>query len=124
MSSFDIYPWILSEEIREHIRRTHPLSIFEKEGIICRSYRALEDKLSALQALHDEAENEEEQEKIGQIILLCQFALRQLYSSKPGQVFLLIQPVSVYTEDKWLSFLAKKYEYSDIYMFTSYKKLM
>lgn len=69
MSCFDIYPWILSGEIREHIRRTYHLSFFEKEGIICRAYRSLEDKLSALQVLSAEAENEREQEKIGQMII-------------------------------------------------------
>lgn len=124
MSGFDIYPWILSEEIREHIRRTHTLSIFEKEGIICRAYRSLEEKLSALQALSGEAKNEKEHEKIGQRVLLYQFALRQLHTSRPGQVFLLVEPVLADIED-WYPALNKSiYKYSDIYMFPSYEKLM
>ena len=31
----DIYSWILSPEVREHLRKTYPLSTLDKTRLIC-----------------------------------------------------------------------------------------
>ena len=52
----DVYDWILSPEIREHMRTNYPLSVGEKIQIICGGFRSIEDKNTALRALLEEAE--------------------------------------------------------------------
>ena len=52
----DIYSWILSPEVREHLRKTYPLSTLDKTRLICGAFRSIEEKETALRALLEEAE--------------------------------------------------------------------
>ena len=40
----DIYSWILSPEVREHLRKTYPLSTLDKTRLICGAFRSIEEK--------------------------------------------------------------------------------
>ena len=84
----DIYDWILSEEIREHLRANHSLSFEEKILIIHTAYRSFEEKYAALQALSDEAETKEDRDFLSQMCRLYEWAFEQLHSEMPDQVFI------------------------------------
>ena len=57
----DVYDWILSPEIREHMRANYPLSVEEKMHIICGGFRSIEEKETALRTLLDESGEKREQ---------------------------------------------------------------
>ena len=88
----DIYDWILSEEIREHLRANHSLSLDEKVTVIHTAYRSLEEKYAALQALLEEAENQEDKDVLSQMCRLYEWAFEQLHEEMPGQIFLYALP--------------------------------
>ena len=52
-TEWNIYDWILSEEIREDWRRKPPLSLTEQAQIIRFAYRSVEEKLQAFKELFE-----------------------------------------------------------------------
>lgn len=48
-TEWNIYDWILSEEIREDWRRKPPLSLTEQAQIIRFAYRSVKEKLQAFE---------------------------------------------------------------------------
>ena len=77
-SSFDIYSWILSLEIREWLKKKPPLPLLEQAKIVYKAYRSAEDKLQAMTLLLDMAKEEEERECLRQTAAYLQFAVRQM----------------------------------------------
>ena len=71
-TEWNIYDWILSEEIREDWRRKPPLSLTEQAQIIRFAYRSVEEKLQAFEELFErktvvKEELPEEQKALGAI---------------------------------------------------------
>lgn len=85
----DIYSWILSPEIRDHLRANYPLSAWEKMQIICGAFRSIEEKESALRALLEEAEPGEAREQIQRLIRLYGLALEELRKTGPEHLYVL-----------------------------------
>ena len=85
----DVYDWILSPEIREHLRKTYPLSLEEKMQIICGAFRSIEEKEPALRTLLEEAEPGETREKLEKVIRLYGLALEELQKTGPEHLFVL-----------------------------------
>lgn len=81
----DVYDWILSPEIREHLRETYPLSALEKTRIICGAFRSIEEKEAALRALLEETG--EDREQIAKLVRLYGLALEELGKTGPEVVF-------------------------------------
>lgn len=88
----DLYDWVLSAEIREHLRANHPLSTAEKVQHVCGGFRSIEEKEAALRALLEEAEPGELREKLGTLVRLYGLAIEELGESGPECLFVL--PVS------------------------------
>ena len=85
----DVYDWILSPEIREHMRTNYPLSVGEKIQIICGGFRSIEDKNTALRALLEEAEPGKSRERIQRLIRLYRLALEELHKTGSEHLFAL-----------------------------------
>ena len=85
----DVYNWILSPEIREHMRANYPLSVGEKIQIICGGFRSIEDKEAALRALLEEADPGESRERIHRLIRLYGLVLGKLRKIGPEHLFVL-----------------------------------
>lgn len=85
----NVFDWILSPEIQEHIRKNYVLSLEEKALIICGGYRNIEEKEAALRALLEEAEPGEVREQIGQLARLYGLAIEELQKTGPEHLFVL-----------------------------------
>ncbi len=85
----DVYDWIGSPEIREHMRKCYPLSILEKTDIICGARRGFEEKEAALQTLLKEAEMRKERKHIGSLLQMYRLARRELREAGSGCIFAL-----------------------------------
>ena len=82
----DIYSYMKSEEIREHMRKNESFCQVDKAKIILRSFRPVEEKIDALARLADE--NEDEDSKlIYEVRDLLRDALETIYN--PGENQLL-----------------------------------
>ena len=84
----DICSWILSPEIREYIRKNKQLSIRERQALICGAYRPIEEKLSALQMLQDEAESEEDQTLLAKLVAVYQLAIQEIRQCRRDEFYL------------------------------------
>ena len=87
-TKLDVYDWVLSPEIREHMRTARPLTIEEKADIIDSGCRPIVDKYAALTALLREADREEDKAILTDLLKLYDWAFEELHSRRPGQVFL------------------------------------
>lgn len=83
---FDIYSWILSQEIREAWRKQPPLPLLEQAGIIFPAYRSVEEKLEALTALLSQAETREEKKFLRKAVAYYGEAIRQM-KGEDGKAF-------------------------------------
>lgn len=112
----DVYDWILSPEIREHIRANYPLSMKEKMHIICGGFRSIEEKETALRALLDESG--EAREQVEAMIRLYGLAMEEL--RKAGSEHLFVLPtVSHMWSQKWNSLITH-----DVGLCSSYAELL
>lgn len=85
----DVYDWIGSPEVRENMREYYPLSMQEKTDIICGACRGFEEKEAALQALLKETETRKDRKRVGRLIQMYRFVLRELRETGPGCIFAL-----------------------------------
>lgn len=85
----DIYSWILSPEVREHLRKTYPLSTLDKARLICGAFRSIEEKETALRALLEEVEPGEDRERLTKLVRLYGLALEELRTTGPEALFVL-----------------------------------
>ncbi len=83
----DVYDWILSSEIRDHMRANYPLSIKEKIHIICGGFRSIEEKEATLQTLLDESG--EERGQVEAMIRFYGLAMKELRKTGPEHLFVL-----------------------------------
>lgn len=83
----DIYDWIGSEDIREYLRASHVLSVYEKALIISGAYRSIEDKRKALREILEESKNERDRTLVLELLRLYDWAFETLYNDEPGQIF-------------------------------------
>ena len=83
----DIYSWILSPEVREHLRKTYPLSTLDKTRLICGAFRSIEEKETALRALLEEVEPGEDRERLTKLVRLYGLALEELRTTGPEALF-------------------------------------
>ncbi|MEY8336975.1 hypothetical protein AALB16_02955 [Lachnospiraceae bacterium 62-35] len=79
---FDIYSWILSQEIREELKKKPALSIMDQAEIVYNAYRSVGDKLGAFTCLLNRAETKQEREYMERIAVYYQFALRQMEADR------------------------------------------
>ena len=84
----DVYDWVLSPEIREHMRTARPLTVEEKADIIDSGCRPIVDKYAALTALLREADREEDKAILTDLLKLYGWAFEELHSRRPEQVFI------------------------------------
>ena len=84
----DVYDWVLSPEIREHMRTARPLTVEEKADIIDSGCRPIVDKYAALTALLQEADREEDKAILTDLLKLYDWAFEELHSRRPEQVFI------------------------------------
>ena len=89
----DVYNWVLSPEIREHMRTARPLTIEEKADIIDSGCRPIVDKYAALTVLLREAECEDDKALLTDLLKLYDWFFEELHGQRPGQVFLF--------QEKW-----------------------
>ena len=87
-TKLDVYDWVLSPEIREHMRTARPLTIEEKADIIDGGCRPIVDKYAALTALLREADREEDKAILTDLLKLYDWAFEELHSRRPEQVFI------------------------------------
>ena len=112
----DVYDWILSPEIREHMRANYPLSVEEKMHIICGGFRSIEEKETALRTLLDESG--EKREQIETMIRLYGLAMKELRKTGPEHLFVL-PTVAHRWSQKWNSLIT-----SDVRLCSSYAELL
>ena len=79
-AEWNIYDWILSEEIREDWRRRPPLPLSEEARIISFAYRSIEEKLQALAILSWRAKDTEEKEELEQAVNYYKAAVSHMKS--------------------------------------------
>lgn len=113
----DVYSWILSPEIREHLRANYPLSAWEKMQIICGAFRSIEEKETSLRCLLDETEPGEAQICLRKLIRLYGLVAEELQKTGPEHLFVL--PVSRSGPGKTNSLIT-----SDAYLYDSYAELL
>ncbi len=88
-TKLDVYDWVLSPEIREHMRTARPLTIEEKADIIDGGCRPIVDKYAALTALLREADREEDKKRSLQTCSSCTtLAFEELHSGLRSRCFL------------------------------------
>ena len=87
-TKLNVYDWVLSPEIREHMRTARPLTIEEKADIIDGGCRSIVDKYAALTALLRKAKRGEDKALLADLLKLYGWAFEELHSQRPGQVFL------------------------------------
>lgn len=88
----DVYSWILSPEIRDHVRANYPLSVEEKMQIICGAFRSIEEKGTFLRCLLDETEPGEAQICLKKLIRLYGLVAEELRKTGPEHLYVL--PIS------------------------------
>lgn len=93
-AEWNIYDWILSEEIREDWRRHPPLPLSEEARIISFAYRSIEEKLQALAILSRRAKDTEEKEELEQAVNYYKAAVSHMKSENeapkkphPGEIW-------------------------------------
>ena len=114
----DVYNWILSPEIREHMRMNYPLSVGEKIQIICGGFRSNGDKKTALRALLAEAEPGEIRVRIQRLIRLYRLALEELYKTGSEHLFVLPTVRSLHTPKR------TNLSIGDACLYASYRELL
>lgn len=107
---FDVYAWILSEEIREYLRANYKLSFKEKLQLVRTAHRPMEERLAALWELQREAVAPREKGLAGQVIRLYKFMLREIRESHPGQFYIRKLPPDAGSKEPGRIFVYASYE--------------
>lgn len=91
--SLDIYSWIPSLKVAEHLRKNRAFTMTEKYQLIHDASCPLEEKLEALLKLEAEASEEREKEFMSRAIEVYRLALR-LMEEQPSDSFFLVKAFS------------------------------
>lgn len=86
----NFYDWIVSQEIRDYLRKNHRFSFAEKVRLIVGGCRPLEEKYDALRALWEESEGEEKT-LAAELVRLHDWAFDQLHRETLGKVFIFME---------------------------------
>ncbi|MBW7571950.1 SMI1/KNR4 family protein [Caproiciproducens faecalis] len=87
--SLDIYGWIPSLEVAEHLRQNRTFTVTEKYQLIHDAPRPLEEKLEALLNLEAEASKEREKKFMSRAIEVYRLVLRLMEEQPSGSFFLV-----------------------------------
>lgn len=93
-NKFDIYDYILSPEIQQYYRKNVKLSLMEQEQIILHSYCSVQRKTELLSFLMKAAEDDEK-ERIGEMVLLHESILKAIENPKEKVLFVAERKASL-----------------------------
>lgn len=85
----EVYSWIRSPEIQEHIRKNFQPDVREQFRLIHGAYRPIKEKLSALWDLRSYAKEKEDKEFLHKVIAVYRLAIREIGQCGWGEIYLL-----------------------------------